>query len=354
MVSVIVVILVWFYQGRFQEVYVALLIPSFILVAKLIGGLDFESNNEIFWKKTVIRIVLQWFRVISLLLLIGFASKTTHYFSRVVLIYWFLTTPVVLVATHCFLRFLLNQLSFAEANVPTTVIAGINDVSRKLAYDFNTKPWLGVAFMGFFDGRFPERLLKDREGSVETLLGNIAEVAEFIKIHNVQKIYIALPMTAQPRILALSDSLRDTTASIYFVLDIFSFDLIQAQISYINDTFLMAVCESPFIGINGLIKRAFDALLSLFILLLLTPLMLLIAIGIKLSSPDPVLFKQCRSGLDGNEIIVYKFRNMTVIEDGEQVSQATRNDPIITWIGGLLRKTSLDELPQFINVLQGS
>ncbi len=153
--------------------------------------------------------------------------------------------------------------------------------------------------------------------------------------------------------MALLDDLRDTTASIYFVPDIFLFDLIQANISTIKGIPIVAVCESPFVGINGTIKRISDVVLSFLILLLIAPLMLLIAIGVKLSSRGPVLFKQGRYGLDGKEIVVYKFRSMTVMEDGEQVNQATRNDPRITRFGSFLRKTSLDELPQFINVLQG-
>jgi putative colanic acid biosynthesis UDP-glucose lipid carrier transferase len=131
------------------------------------------------------------------------------------------------------------------------------------------------------------------------------------------------------------------------------FDLIQTRINTVNDILTVAVCESPLIGINGTIKRTFDVVVSLFILPLIAPLMLLIATGIKLSSPGPVLFKQRRYGLDGKEISVYKFRSMTVMEDDEQVAQATRNDPRITRFGGFLRKTSLDELPQFFNVLQG-
>ncbi len=113
------------------------------------------------------------------------------------------------------------------------------------------------------------------------------------------------------------------------------------------------MCETPFYGINALIKRASDIALASAILALVSPLMLAVAIGIKLSSPGPVLFKQRRYGVDGREIIVYKFRTMTVLEDGEVIRQATRDDPRLTRFGAFLRQYSLDELPQFINVLQG-
>jgi len=169
----------------------------------------------------------------------------------------------------------------------------------------------------------------------------------------VDLIYITLPMASQPRILKLLDELCDTTASIYFVPDIFLFDLIQARMDTIGGMPVVAVCETPFYGFDGLIKRVSDVVLASTILTLISPLMVAIATGVKLSSPGPALFKQRRYGLDGREITVYKFRTMTVIEDGNAIRQATRNDPRVTPFGAFLRRYSLDELPQFINVLQG-
>jgi putative colanic acid biosynthesis UDP-glucose lipid carrier transferase len=151
----------------------------------------------------------------------------------------------------------------------------------------------------------------------------------------------------------LLDELRDTTASVYFVPDIYLLDLIQARFVDVNGIPVVALCETPFCGLNGVLKRVSDIVLASVILLLIWPVMLLIAIGIKLSSPGPVLFKQRRYGLHGEEIYVYKFRTMTVCEDGDSIVQAKENDPRVTRFGSFLRRTSLDELPQFINVLQG-
>jgi putative colanic acid biosynthesis UDP-glucose lipid carrier transferase len=166
-------------------------------------------------------------------------------------------------------------------------------------------------------------------------------------------IYIALPMASQPRILKLLEDLRDTTASIYFVPDIFVSDLIQARVDSIGGLPVVAVCESPFYGFNAVVKRISDFVLASLLLALISPLMLGIAAGVKLSSPGPMLFKQRRYGLDGKRIVVYKFRSMTVAEDGDVVRQATKNDSRVTRFGAFLRRSSLDELPQFINVLQG-
>ena len=354
MISLMLTVNVWFFLGRFEESYFALLLVSCLLVIILMtDSEEFETNNMTFWRKTAVGLVFRWFWVISILMLIGFAIKVTDYFSRQVLFYWFLTTPFVIVITHWLFRFVLHRLSFPESMMSKAVIVGLNHSSYKLANEFKRTPLLGVTCMGFFDDRPEPRSSKNGHQKPEKLLGSIASVAEFVKHNDIQQIYIALPMAAQPRILALLDDLRDTTASVYFVPDMILFDLMQTNIRSIKGIPVVAVCESPIVGINSVLKRIMDFTFSLSILLLIAPLMLLIAIGIKLSSPGPVLFKQRRYGLDGKEILVYKFRSMTVMEDGQQVNQATREDPRITRFGGFLRKTSLDELPQFINVLQG-
>jgi putative colanic acid biosysnthesis UDP-glucose lipid carrier transferase len=203
--------------------------------------------------------------------------------------------------------------------------------------------------VGHFDDRAERR---SGVGDSEAL-GSLSELAGYVNTHHVDLIYLTLPMASQPRILNLLEELRDTTASIYFTPDIFLFDLIQGRMDTIGGMPVLAVCETPFCGLNGLVKRASDIVLALSALVLILPLMIAIAIGIKLTSPGPALFRQRRYGLDGREIVVYKFRTMTVLEDGSVVRQATRNDDRVTPLGTFLRRYSLDELPQFINVLQG-
>jgi putative colanic acid biosynthesis UDP-glucose lipid carrier transferase len=120
-----------------------------------------------------------------------------------------------------------------------------------------------------------------------------------------------------------------------------------------NGVPVVGICETPFTGTNELVKRVSDVVLAALILVLISPLLLAIAVGVKMSSPGPVIFRQRRNGLDGEEIVVYKFRTMRSMDDGEVVPQATKGDPRITPFGAFLRRTSLDELPQFVNVLQG-
>jgi putative colanic acid biosynthesis UDP-glucose lipid carrier transferase len=184
------------------------------------------------------------------------------------------------------------------------------------------------------------------------VLGSLGDLAEYVKRHHVDVVYCALPCW-HPRIRRLVESLHDTTASVYFVPDVLSFDLIQARVDNIAGLPVIALCESPFQGVAGLVKRASDLVLATLAIIATAPLALAIAIAIKLTSPGPVLFRQRRYGVDGREIVVYKFRTMTCMEDGRVVVQALREDPRTTRIGRVLRKYSLDELPQFINVLQG-
>jgi putative colanic acid biosynthesis UDP-glucose lipid carrier transferase len=165
---------------------------------------------------------------------------------------------------------------------------------------------------------------------------------------------VTLPVTTDPRVMRLAEELRDTTASVYLVPNTLPFDPIQPRIESVGGMPVIAVRESPFYGLNAVLKRCVDVALAGMVLAAIWPLMLAIAALVKLSSPGPVLFRQRRYGLDGEEIVVYKFRTMSVCEDGARIEQARRDDPRVTRLGAFLRRSSLDELPQLLNVLEGS
>jgi putative colanic acid biosynthesis UDP-glucose lipid carrier transferase len=293
-------------------------------------------------------VITGWMAVLGLLALLGWASHTFAAFDPRVLAVWALATPAALFAAHRALPRVLPRLLSAQGIEKKVVIAGANDLGRRLAATVAAMPLLGQRVVGFFDDRSAERV-----HGIDNNLGGISTLPDYVRAQGVDIIYIALPMASQPRILRLLEDLRDTTASIYFVPDIFVFDLIQARVDSIGELPVVAVCETPFYGFNGVLKRCSDIVLATLILAAISPLLLAVAAGVKLSSPGPVLFKQRRYGLDGRRIVVYKFRSMSVLDDGEVVRQATKNDARVTRFGAFLRKTSLDELPQFINVLQG-
>ncbi len=290
-----------------------------------------------------------WLAIVSLLLLFGWASRSIQAFDPRVLAAWVIATPVALWGAHRALPLVLPRV-LAHRLRRTAVVAGANELGRRLAATLEADPLLGMRFAGYFDDRVSGRLAGV---PAEQNLGSIESLADYCRTSQVDVIYIALPMASQPRILGLLEKLRDTTASIYFVPDIFVYDLIQARVDSIGGLPVVAVCETPFTGLNGLVKTLSDYVIASLVLVFILPMLVAIAIGVKLSSPGPILFKQRRYGVDGRKIVVYKFRSMTVAEDGDVVRQATRNDSRVTRFGAFLRKTSLDELPQFINVLQG-
>jgi len=325
---------------------------AFLILALLVFAMTFPGGLAREKEKAgdlMLEIVTGWVAVIALLGLLGWATQMLEVFDPRVMLAWALATPAALFAAHRLLPLVLPRVLATQGLQKVAVIAGANDLGRRLAERLRD-PMLGIRVAGYFDDRGAGRL---PNLPAAQNLGNLSRLADYARAQRIGVIYIALPMASQPRILKLLEDLRDTTASIYFVPDIFVSDLIQARVDSIGGLPVVAVCETPFYGFNGAVKRVSDFILSFFILALISPLMLAIALGVKLSSPGPVLFKQRRYGLDGRKIVVYKFRTMTVAEDGDVVRQATRNDSRVTRFGAFLRRTSLDELPQFINVLQG-
>jgi len=209
---------------------------------------------------------------------------------------------------------------------------------------------VGHDLLGFFDDRAADRVNLP-EGAV--LQGRLEALPRFIDEHGVKDVFITLPLTSQPRILNLMAALQNTTASLHFVPDVFGVNIIQGRLEDMGGVPVVGLIVTPFTGVNGLIKRLSDVVLSTFILILISPILVILALGVKLSSPGPIIFMQRRTGLDGEIIEVYKFRSMTTQDNGSVVQQATRGDSRITRFGAFIRKTSLDELPQFVNVLQG-
>ncbi len=326
--------------------------PAYLILAVLAFSLTFPGNSRLrlpVWK-ALFGIAFSWLWIAGLLLLTGFATEYFYRFSMAVVGNWLWFAPVAQVGAHLALRAASPKLLKLQGAPAAAVIVGINGQGVSLAKHIADSSYSGIELRGFFDDRSEERRGMQDEFR---LLGKIDELAAYVKQHRIQFIYLSLPMTARPRILQVLDALRDTTASIYFVPDMFITDLIQGRSDSVCGVTVISVCDTPFRGAAGALKRASDIVLSLLILLLILPIMLVIALLVKMDSPGPVIFKQRRYGLDGEEILVYKFRSMAVTEDGGTIRQASKNDLRVTKIGAVLRKTSLDELPQFINVLQG-
>ncbi|MEI6705974.1 MAG: undecaprenyl-phosphate glucose phosphotransferase [Methylococcales bacterium] len=327
----------------------ALAIVITLLVVMLLNNIDVELSHNDISKHIGLLILLRWFIVVVILLSTGYVFDFLRLFDQYVLLQWATIAPLVLIIMHLGLRKLFYQFFVQHNTFDKAVIVGVNKSSIALASHFiNQKNNHEIDCLGFFDDRNKARLPDDQK-----LLGDIKATCQFIRDNKVKIVFIALPMTLQDRVDALLEGLRDTTVSIYYIPDVRMIDMIQSRSFDIEGVPMIALCETPFTGRKAIIKRLSDIVLSILILILVSPVLLACAIAVKLSSPGPILFRQRRYGLDGEEINVYKFRSMTVCENGADVVQATRNDVRITPVGNFLRTKSLDELPQFFNVLQG-
>jgi putative colanic acid biosynthesis UDP-glucose lipid carrier transferase len=230
-------------------------------------------------------------------------------------------------------------------------IAGSGKLAREVAGKVKQEKWMGLDLVGFYD---------DHEGASRTqtdksvpLEGNLADLVAKATQGRIDFVYITLPMGDEKKIVGLVDELANTTTSVFLVPDLFVFDLLHSSWISLDGIPMISVFDTPFYGVDGWLKRFEDIVLASMILTLISIPMLVIAIATKLTSPGPVIFKQRRYGLNARVMEVWKFRTMTVCEDGEDIAQATKGDMRVTRLGAFLRRTSLDELPQFINVLQG-
>ncbi|MDA8127824.1 MAG: undecaprenyl-phosphate glucose phosphotransferase [Betaproteobacteria bacterium] len=305
-----------------------------------------EVTLGAFWNE----VVMPWFFLSGLIMLFGYSTGYLGWFPPDLVMAWMLVTPIAMWVAHRIVRKILPRLLLLEGGRRRAIIVGAGNLGTELLDRFTGDSALGVDVVGFFDDRGLDRT---ELADAEKLLGRLADIPAYANRNGIDLVYITLPMASQPRTLNLLDALRDTTASVYFVPDIFVSDLIQARVDHIHGMPVVALTESPTLGVSGIGKRISDVILAMLILLLIWPVLLILAIGVKLSSKGPIIFKQRRYGLDGQEILVYKFRSMKVCEDGGTINQASRSDPRITRFGAFIRRTSLDELPQFINVLQG-
>jgi len=297
-------------------------------------------------------ICLSWLSTVAALMTFAFATKTSAEYSRVASFGWFVLAPLILCGWRIVLRMILRAQRARGRNTRNVVILGATPNARELCAEIADRPWLGIRVAGVYDDRGPDRR-EDLAASACPFLGSSADLLEECRANKVDGVYIALPLRAEPRIAHLLQELSNTTATVYLVADFFMFNLLSARWSTIGEIPLISVHDTPFRGVDGWIKRLEDIVVGTFIVLLISLPMVAIAVAIKLTSKGPIFFRQRRYGLNGKEIRVLKFRSMTVLEDGANVAQATRNDVRITPLGRFLRRTSMDELPQFLQVITG-
>lgn len=259
-------------------------------------------------------------------------------------------TPFFIALVHLMIRVLMRRYAPDARLKRRAVLVFASDSARLLERGLRKTEDFEV--LGYFDDRDADRT----DGGVGDLplLGKARDVAQYTKDNHIEVVFVVLPDNATKRVVGVLEALGDTTASVYYVPDFLAFQVFNAQFVEVAGFPVLQVAESPFFGADGLLKAIFDRSFAALALLMLLPAFAIIAILIKRDSPGPVFFKQKRYGLNGKRFFVYKFRSMTVGDDlSRQQQQATQDDDRITRIGRFMRKASIDELPQFWNVMRG-
>ena len=342
-------LLAWLYKQPFEAPYHLLQLIAGTLGYLLLRRHDLTAP----WRPSQAgsvgtRVLIDWGWIVGILLFVGFFSRTAEEYSRVVLLAWFLTTPLVLLLLHWIARLALRQMVPEAKEGRSTVIVFANDSARVLGDKLRHST--SHRLLGYFDDRDESRTGGGIPGV--PLLGKAKEAAQYVKDHDVKVVFVVLPDSGSRRAIEALDALGDTTASLYYVPDFFVFSMMKAKVGEFDGVPVLQLAETPFYGVDGLLKRLFDIFFGIFALIALTPVLIGIAIAVKRDSPGPALFKQVRYGLNGKRFEVYKFRSMVVNKESD-TKQASRTDSRITKVGAFIRKTSLDELPQFWNVVKG-
>lgn len=329
------------------------------LLISIVGFGAFASFNELYRGSramstfTEVRLIaVSWFCVLLVLTFVDeFVSLIDPIYKEYFLA-WSFFVPIEIISWHIIVRNLATLLRKLGKNQHRVAIVGATMLGSELEKIFFEEETLGIEFVGFFDDR--QRVCESGyQFDMSKLKGDIDQLFKLAKESAVDIVYITLPLRAEVRIKSIVEQLSDSTVSVHFVPDLFVFDMLSASVTNVKGIPIISILDTPFYGVDGVVKRIFDIVFSSAILIVIAIPLVIIAIAIKLSSPGSVLFKQRRYGFRGEQIIVWKFRSMSVSEDSDKVVQARKNDPRVTKLGAFLRRTSLDELPQFFNVLQG-
>ena len=329
--------------------YKYVLISLFVLVIfQMIGGITdfYRSWRGVDISAELILILKNW--TLSFLLMLGFFSLVRSFdFNLRLLLPWFLIVVAGFIACRSSIRLgsgLLRKLGYNTRNV---AVVGLLPAGINLLKSFIDEPWLGFVVKGFYDD------CTSHDNHDVPYAGNIQQLITDARDGKLDRIYIALGMKDELKIKNIVSQLTDTTCSVILIPDLFTFNILQSRTEEINGVPVVPLFDTPLNGINMVFKRLEDIIVSSFILLIISPVLILIACIVKITSSGPVIFRQVRYGMDGKPIKVWKFRTMTVIENDAEVIQATKNDIRVTKVGKFLRSTSLEELPQFFNVLFG-
>ncbi|VTN10246.1 Putative colanic biosynthesis UDP-glucose lipid carrier transferase [Raoultella terrigena] len=340
--------IVCFVNGSIFGYTQTLLSLAVLVVFQMIGGITdfYRSWRGVKISAELILILKNW--TLSLLLTLGLVSLFSEFdLNFKIFIQWYLIVVMGFIFCRSSIRLGAGALRKLGYNTRYVAVVGSMPAGINLLKGFMDEPWLGFIVKGVYD----DNPIQDYEGVAYA--GTLKELIRDAREGKIDRIYIALSMKDEAKIKEIVSQLTDTTCSVLLIPDLFTFNILQSRTEEINGVPVVSLFDTPLNGINMVFKRLEDIIVSSIIILLISPVLLAISIAVKFTSPGPVIFRQVRYGMDGKPIKVWKFRSMTVMENDDNVVQATKNDIRITRVGKFLRSTSLDELPQFFNVLFG-
>ncbi|TWU41756.1 undecaprenyl-phosphate glucose phosphotransferase [Novipirellula artificiosorum] len=344
----------WIARGGIDETAQAMgliAVVVFLLTGQLTGL--YRKSHAGSANMEISSIVATWSLTALILAMLGFATRYSQEFARSVIFAWWVLAPALIGLLRMALRIVQQGLLRRGVGTRQIAIAGLNQLGIQMATNVADDPSLGFNLVGFFDDRNETRFNGSDHAS-HSLSGDLPELVQLARQGAIDTIFITLPMRAEDRIRELLDQLSDSTVSVYIVPDFFVFELLHSRWTSMGGIPAVSVFENPLFGVDGVVKRITDICIATAAIGVAAIPMLAIAAIVKLTSPGPVFFRQKRYGLDGREILVWKFRSMRTCDNGPVVKQATKNDPRVTRVGNILRRSSLDELPQLFNVLEGS
>lgn len=325
----------------FVVLLAALLFPRFGLYKAWRSASIFDEIRAIF---------IAWILVLFLLIAFVFTTQSGIKFSRGWIGIWATLGWVILVSGRILLRVFLRWLRSHGFNQRHIVVVGSNILGEDVVRRLMNSPWMGLQVAIFFctDARISEMKIYQ-----VPVIEATADIAKYVASNRIDQVWIALPFKDEDKVKSLLHELRHSTVDIRYVPDLFGFRMMNYSVSEVAGLPVMDISVSPMDGTNRIFKALEDRVFSLLILLLISPLMLFIAIVVKLSSTGPVFYRQERMGWNGKIFMMYKFRSMPENVEGSGVQWGGSKNKQVTPFGAFLRKTSLDELPQFINVLKG-
>lgn len=339
--------LVSYIDGQDFNYFHVLMALTALVLFQMIGGItDFYRSWRGVKFSTELNLILQnW--TLSIIFAAGLLSFANNYdFTLNKILKWYFFVCIGFVIFRILIRYVSRAVRKLGYNTRRVAVAGSMPVGVNLLRSFQEEPWIGFSVTGIYN---------DTHVQLDDIFyaGNFEQLVEDAKNGKLDRIYIAMNMGDEKKLKNLVKKLTNTTCSVMLIPDVFTFNILQSRIEEVNGVPVVPLFDTPMNGINMVFKRLEDLIISSVIVVLISPVLLAIAFAVKVTSRGPVIFRQVRYGIDGKPIKVFKFRTMNVMEDGGIVTQAKKNDSRVTKIGAFLRKTSLDELPQFFNVIAG-